>query len=141
MLIDGLKWCRLLVDYCDAFISCLDSHSDGTRSLSWVHWWGSDVMIHFSRSVERRKENHLHLGWPVDENLSNWVNYSFKWPSGSKDLCMWTASSWLGFLFFFLYFQVSWGLRVRSHLKTFIAWKCRVLCPSVVELQCCRVKF
>ncbi len=24
-LIDGLEWCRLLVDYCDVFISCLDS--------------------------------------------------------------------------------------------------------------------
>ncbi len=33
MLIDGLEWCGLLVDYCDVFISCLDSHSDGTHSL------------------------------------------------------------------------------------------------------------
>ncbi len=29
---DGLEWCGLLVDYCDVFISCLDSHSDGTHS-------------------------------------------------------------------------------------------------------------
>ncbi len=28
-----LEWCGLLVDYCDVFISCLDSHSDGTHSL------------------------------------------------------------------------------------------------------------
>ncbi len=33
MLNDGLEWCGLLVDYCDVFISCLDSHSDGTHSL------------------------------------------------------------------------------------------------------------
>uniref|UniRef100_A0A673MWF3 HECT-type E3 ubiquitin transferase n=1 Tax=Sinocyclocheilus rhinocerous TaxID=307959 RepID=A0A673MWF3_9TELE len=33
MLTDGLEWCGLLVDYCDVFISCLDSHSDGTHSL------------------------------------------------------------------------------------------------------------
>ncbi len=31
--IDGLETCGLLVDYCDVFISCLDSHSDGTHSL------------------------------------------------------------------------------------------------------------
>ncbi len=31
-LIDGLEWCGLLVDYCGVFISCLDSHSDGTHS-------------------------------------------------------------------------------------------------------------
>ncbi len=33
ILIDGLESCGLLVDYCDVFISCLDSHSDGTHSL------------------------------------------------------------------------------------------------------------
>ncbi len=38
MLIDGLEWCGLLVDYCDVFISCLDSHSDGTHSLQRIHW-------------------------------------------------------------------------------------------------------
>ncbi len=38
----GLLWC---------FISCLDSHSDGTHSLLRIHWWASDVMLHFSKSV------------------------------------------------------------------------------------------
>ncbi len=38
MLIDGLEWCGLLVDFCDVFISCLDSHSDGTHSLQRIHW-------------------------------------------------------------------------------------------------------
>ncbi len=37
---------------CDVFISCLDSHSDGTHSLQKIHWWASDVMLHFSRSNE-----------------------------------------------------------------------------------------
>ncbi len=36
--VDGLEWCGLLVDYCDVFISCLDSHSDGTHSLQSIHW-------------------------------------------------------------------------------------------------------
>ncbi len=35
-LIDGPEWCGLFVDYCDAFISCLDS--DGTHSLQRIHW-------------------------------------------------------------------------------------------------------
>ncbi len=26
------------VHYCDVFISCLDSHSDGTHSLQRIHW-------------------------------------------------------------------------------------------------------
>ncbi len=39
MLIDGLEWCGLLVDYCDVFISCLDSYSDGTHSHSLVSKW------------------------------------------------------------------------------------------------------
>ncbi len=43
MLTDGLEWCGLLVDYCDVFISCLDSHSDGTHSLQRIHWWASDA--------------------------------------------------------------------------------------------------
>ncbi len=35
------------VDYCcDAFISYLDSHSDGTYSLQMIHWGASDVMLH-----------------------------------------------------------------------------------------------
>ncbi len=31
-----LDWSH--VDYCDVLISCLDSHSDGTHSLHWIHW-------------------------------------------------------------------------------------------------------
>ncbi len=37
-LIDGLESRGVPVHYCDAFISCLNSHSDGTHSLLWIHW-------------------------------------------------------------------------------------------------------
>ncbi len=32
------------MNYCDVFISCLDSYSDGTHSLQRIHWWTSDLM-------------------------------------------------------------------------------------------------
>ncbi len=35
----------LLVDYCDVFINCLYSQSDGTYSLQMIHWGASDVML------------------------------------------------------------------------------------------------
>ncbi len=35
----------LLVDYCNVFISCLDSRSDG------IHWRVSDVISNLSKSV------------------------------------------------------------------------------------------
>ncbi len=53
---------HLLVDYCDVFISCLDSHSDGTHSLQMIHWRASDVMLHLSKSVPMKKQTYLHLG-------------------------------------------------------------------------------
>ncbi len=63
ILIDGLESCGLLVDYSDVFISCLDSCSDGTHSLQMIHWWASDVMLHFSKFVSVAQTNLL-LGWP-----------------------------------------------------------------------------
>ncbi len=67
MLTDGLALCGLLVDYCDGFISCLDSLSDGTHSLLRIHWWASDAILNFSKSVHMKKQSHLHLGWPEGE--------------------------------------------------------------------------
>ncbi len=32
-LADGLESCGLLMNYCEVFICCLDSDSDGTHSL------------------------------------------------------------------------------------------------------------
>ncbi len=62
----------------DVFISCLDSHSDGTHSLQTIHWWASDAMLHFSKSDEENK-----LIYILDSNFfladfHLWVNYSFK---------------------------------------------------------------
>ncbi len=56
MLTDGLDWCGLLVDYCDVFISCLDSYSDGTHSLQSIHCWVNDVMLYFSKSFPTKKQ-------------------------------------------------------------------------------------
>ncbi len=52
------------VDYCDVFISCLDSHSDGTHSLQKIYWWASDVMLNISKYVLMKKQTHLLLEWP-----------------------------------------------------------------------------
>jgi len=51
-LIDELESCGLLEEYCDVFISHLDSHSDGTHSLQMIHWWASDLLLNFSKSVQ-----------------------------------------------------------------------------------------
>ncbi len=73
---------RLLVDYCVVFISCLNSHSDGTHLLRRNHWWGRDVLLNFSKSVLMKKQTSLHFGLPEREYIfskfSFWVNYSFK---------------------------------------------------------------
>ncbi len=57
MLTDGLDWTG--VDYCDVFISCLDSHSDGTHSLQRIRWWASDAVRHFSKSAWMKKQTYL----------------------------------------------------------------------------------
>ncbi len=70
------------VDYCEVFISCLDSHSDGTHSLQIIHWWESDGILHFYKSVVMKKQTHLNLdGLRVNRfsaNVHVWVNYTFK---------------------------------------------------------------
>ncbi len=54
--IAGQELCGFLVDYCDVFISCLDSHSDGTHSLQRFCCWLRDVMLHFSKSVQMKNK-------------------------------------------------------------------------------------
>ncbi len=56
-----MDW-RLLVDYCDVFISCLDSHSDGTHSLQRIHWRACDVMLNFAKSVPTSTYQ-IAIGW------------------------------------------------------------------------------
>ncbi len=43
----GMVWIIVMF-----FISCLDSHSDGTHSLQSIHCWDTDAMLHFSKSDE-----------------------------------------------------------------------------------------
>ncbi len=66
MLTDRLEWCGLLVGYCDVFISCSDSHSDGTHSLQRIHWLESDEML-LDKCIQMKKQTPLHLwvawGW------------------------------------------------------------------------------
>ncbi len=63
MLIDGLEWCGLLADYCDVFISCLDSNSDGTHSGSI----GEQVMECYISPNLMKTQTHLHPVWPEGE--------------------------------------------------------------------------
>ncbi len=70
----GVMW--MFVDYCNVFISCLDSHSDGTHSLN-IHWT-SHVMQLFSKSVQMKKQTHLHLGWPEGKDIFQQI-FSFGW--------------------------------------------------------------
>ncbi len=74
---DGLE--SLLEDCCDASISCLDSHSDGTHSLRRNHWWANVVILNFFKSVpKKRKKKQIHFwmtwGW-INDNY--WLNHSF----------------------------------------------------------------
>ncbi len=102
-LIYGLESCGLLVDYCEVYISCLNSHSDGTHSLQRILWWASDVTLHFSKSVPMKKQTHLHLKWHWGwvnclANVNCCVYCSFKWqPAFYLELlcnmlmrCIWT---------------------------------------------------
>ncbi len=70
-----INW--LLMDYCDVFISCLDSHSDGTHSLQRIHWWSSDVMLNFSKSALMKKNASTYWS-KFSANFHFWQNYSFK---------------------------------------------------------------
>ncbi len=72
-LTDGLELSKLLVDYCDVFISCLDSHSDGTHLQQRIHWWTSDVMLNFSKSLLLKKQTHLNLGSPIRWGHLQWI--------------------------------------------------------------------
>ncbi len=65
----------LLVDYCDVFISCLDSHADGTHSLQRIHWWASDVMLHFSKSDEETNSSTSWMAW-------EWIHFQQIFISG-----------------------------------------------------------
>ncbi len=52
------------------FISCLDSHSDGTHSLQRIQQGTNDVLLNFSQSVQMKEQSDLHLGRPLAEGIS-----------------------------------------------------------------------
>ncbi len=76
------------VDYCDVFTSCLDSYSDGTHSLQRIHWWASDVMLHFSKSDEE-KLIYILNGLRVSQLSAHWLNwgYSFSEKDPYRECC------------------------------------------------------
>ncbi len=63
--------------YCDVFINCLDSHSDGTHSLQRIHWWASDIMLHFSKSDKKNSNSSTFWMSTFSANLHLWVIYFF----------------------------------------------------------------
>ncbi len=61
-----MDWSGLLVDYCDGFISCLDSHSDGTHSLQRIH--GEQVSKSATIKKKKKSVSFLQifiLGWTI----------------------------------------------------------------------------
>ncbi len=70
------------VDYLQiiwCFISCLNSHFDGTHSLQRIHWWASDVKL-ISLFWWRNKLIYSLEGLRMNTFSADfyfWVNYSF----------------------------------------------------------------
>ncbi len=60
-----VNWVHCVLLWC--FISCLDSHSDGTHSLQRIHWWTSE--IHFSKPIPMTEQTHLHPELPEGEYI------------------------------------------------------------------------
>ncbi len=64
-------WTGILstVDYCDVFISCLDSHSDGTHSLQRIHWCSNEETNSSTSRISWRLINFqqffFYYGWTI----------------------------------------------------------------------------
>ncbi len=59
------------------FISCLDSHFDGTHSLQRIHWWASDLTLHLAFILSGNM--HFSVGltlssFPSDSGAVFWRN-------------------------------------------------------------------
>ncbi len=101
MLINGLAWCGLLVDYCDV-LSAVWSHSDGTHSLQRIHWCCYFGFLHIC-SDEETNSSTSWMAW-------RWVhfkqffgeNYSFNYGlEGQNKMlpnvkCVWPLADTLG---------------------------------------------
>ncbi len=62
-LTDGLELCGSLADYCDVFISCLDSHSDGTHWMQRIYWGASEIILNVSKSVQIKEQITSWMAW------------------------------------------------------------------------------
>ncbi len=60
------------------FLSAVWTHSDGTHSLQTIHYWASDVTLHFSMSFSMKRLIYLLGEIFVMRKLNLEVNYSFK---------------------------------------------------------------
>ncbi len=83
----SLKSCGLLMDYC-VFISCLDSHSDGTHSLQTVSQWYNVTFLQICPDEETNSSTSW-MAW-------GWVHYQqvviFGWTiplSNSPGFALW----------------------------------------------------
>ncbi len=66
------------MDYCVVFISCLDSHSDGTHSLV-SKWYKASFLKIFCDKETNSSISWMAWGWVnVQLIFIFWVNYSFK---------------------------------------------------------------
>ncbi len=61
LLFQDINWWTAVV-----WITCLDSHSDGTHSLQSIHCWASGAMLHFSKSDD---ETHLYHLWSEGKHI------------------------------------------------------------------------
>ncbi len=43
--------------------------SGGTHSLQRIHQWASDAMLNFSKSLQMKKQTHLHLEWVEEKYI------------------------------------------------------------------------
>ncbi len=109
-----LLWIWSGVDYCDVFISCLDSHSDGTHSLQSIHWWVSDVMLQFSKSVPTNKQTF-------------WVKCSFNMPG-------WVQGVYFHYSKLFFFNFIKW-----MSVSTSDRQQIQGLCASFKSVLCCLV--
>ncbi len=73
-------WTGVVWMHCDVFISCLASHSDGTHSLPRIHWWVSDVMLHFSKSDEESNlsTSRMVCGWVNSQQIKHFGQTTLK---------------------------------------------------------------
>ncbi len=98
-----MDWgCDLLVDYCDVFISFLDSHSDGTHSqhrnasfLNFFFWW-INKRIYISDGLRANLQQFFIFEWTIPlkcqflKIFRHFVNCTFiSFLQLSKPQCCW----------------------------------------------------